>query len=87
MANKAYRVQLNFNRALNHEDDAGNVPASHDAFDHEVEAENAVEALEVAIKGVHHQHFRVGRRHLSLCTLKRSISYATVNLLEGDTPD
>lgn len=82
MANQAYRVQLNLNRPLNHEDDEATVPASHDAFDHEVEAASAVEALKVAIAGVYHQHFRVGRRHLTVCELEKNVSFANVNLLE-----
>lgn len=82
----AYRVQLNLNRPLNHEDDAADVPASHDAFDHEVEAPDAVKALDVAIEGVYHQHFRVGRRHLTVCELKKNVTFANVNLLEETPP-
>lgn len=82
----AYNVRLNFNRALNHEDDAADVPASHDAFTHEVEAENAVCALRSAIEGVYHQHFRVGRRHLALDALKASLTFAEINQLGAVEP-
>lgn len=82
----AYNVRLNFSRPLNHEDDAADVPAAHDAFTHEVEAENAVCALRTAIEGVYHQHFRVGRRHLSIDALKASLTFAEINQLGEATP-
>lgn len=82
MCSQAYRVQLSFNRALNHEDDGAGVPATADSFDHEVEAENAVKALKAAIEGVYHQYHRVGRRHLTCEDLEKAVTLANVNLLE-----